>query len=135
MELDKEGALEIAGRSRGTPRVANRLLRRVRDYAQVKGDGRITQVIAQKALDAQRIDTLGLEEVDRRALKVILEQYNGGPVGLEALAATLNEEADTLVDVVEPYLLKVGLLRRTPRGREATKAASDHLGLIPKRLL
>lgn len=135
VSLADEGATEIAQRSRGTPRVANRLLRRVRDYAQVKGDGRITLPTARAALDAQGIDVLGLDEVDRRALKVILEQYDGGPVGLEALAATLNEESDTLVDVVEPYLLKVGLLRRTSRGREATKAASDHLGLSPKRLL
>ena len=135
VSLDEEGASEVAQRSRGTPRVANRLLRRVRDYAQVKGDGRITLEAAHAALNAQGIDTLGLDEVDRRALKVILEQYDGGPVGLEALAATLNEETDTLVDVVEPYLLKVGLLRRTPRGREATKSASDHLGLAPKRLL
>ena len=133
--IDPKGALEIARRSRGTPRVANRLLRRVRDYVQVKGDGRITEETGNAALDAQGIDRLGLDEVDRRALKVILEHYDGGPVGLEALAATLNEETDTLVDVVEPYLLKVGLLRRTPRGREATKAASDHLGLVPKRLL
>ena len=133
--IDQEGALEIARRSRGTPRVANRLLRRVRDYAQVKGDGQVTRASAQTALNSQGIDPMGLDEVDRRVLKVILEQYNGGPVGLEALAATLNEEADTLVDVVEPYLLKTGFLRRTPRGREATRAASDHLGLAPKRLI
>jgi len=133
--IEGEGAAEIARRSRGTPRVANRLLRRVRDYAQVKADGRITRGLAQTALDAQGIDGLGLDEMDRRVLKIILEQYNGGPVGLEALAATLNEEADTLVDVVEPYLLKAGFLRRTPRGREITKAASDHLGLFPKHLL
>ena len=133
--IDREGATEIAQRSRGTPRVANRLLRRVRDYVQVKGDGRIHQQTAKTALDAQGVDSLGLDEMDRRALKVILQQYQGGPVGLEALAATLNEETDTLADVVEPYLLKAGLLRRTPRGREATKAASDHLGLSPRRLL
>ena len=135
VEIDSQGASEIARRSRGTPRVANRLLRRVRDYSQVKGDGRIAKAVAQVALDAERIDSLGLDEVDRRALKVILEQYNGGPVGLEALAATLNEETDTLVDVVEPYLLQAGLLRRTPRGREATRAASDHLGIFPKSLV
>ena len=133
--MDAEGASEISRRSRGTPRVANRLLRRVRDYAQVKRDGRIDRGTAQTALEAQGIDGLGLDEVDRRVLKVILEQYQGGPVGIEALAATLNEEGDTLVDVVEPYLLKAGLLRRTPRGREATRAASEHLGLGPKRLL
>ena len=133
--VEEAGATEIARRARGTPRVANRLLRRVRDYAQVKAQGRVTKEIAQTALDAQRIDTLGLDEIDRRMLKVILEQYQGGPVGIEALAATLNEEGDTLVDVVEPYLLKAGLLRRTPRGREATKAAAEHLGLAPKSLL
>jgi len=133
--IDRKGAGEIANRARGTPRIANRLLRRVRDYAQVKGDGRISQEAAQRALDAQGIDLLGLDEVDRRVLRVIIEQYHGGPVGLESLAAMLNEEVDTLADVVEPYLLKAGLLRRTPRGREATAEASEHLGLAPKRLL
>ncbi len=128
ISLDQQGAEEIARRARGTPRVANRLLRRVRDYAQVKEDGRIRESTAQVALNAQGVDSLGLDEMDRRVLKVILEQYEGGPVGVEALAATLNEESDTLVDVVEPYLLKGGLLRRTPRGREATKLAREHLG-------
>lgn len=132
--MDRSGAEEIALRARGTPRVANRLLRRVRDYAQVKGDGRVTKEAAEQALRAQGIDALGLDEVDRRMLKVIFLNYNGGPVGLEALAATLNEEADTLEDVVEPYLLKAGLLRRTPRGREATAAAKEHLGFQPKNL-
>ncbi len=132
--MDRAGAEEIARRARGTPRVANRLLRRVRDYAQVKGDGRVTKEAADAALRAQGIDALGLDEVDRRMLKVIFLQYNGGPVGLEALAATLNEEVDTLEDVVEPYLLKAGLLRRTPRGREATAAAKEHLGYQPKSL-
>jgi Holliday junction DNA helicase RuvB len=131
---DREGVAEIARRSRGTPRIANRLLRRVRDYAQVKGDGRVTKEAAEAALRAQGIDSLGLDEVDRRMLKVIFLNYNGGPVGLEALAATLNEEVDTLEDVVEPYLLKAGLLRRTPRGREATPAAKEHLGFQPKSL-
>ena len=133
--LDASAAGEIAARSRGTPRVANRLLRRVRDYAQVKADGRLTGETARAALDAQGIDPLGLDEIDRRVLQVIIRQYNGGPVGIDALAATLNEEPDTLVDVVEPYLLKAGLLRRTPRGREATRSASEHLGLVPKRLV
>jgi Holliday junction DNA helicase RuvB len=132
--MDRAAAEEIAGRARGTPRVANRLLRRVRDYAQVKGDGRVTKEAAEAALRAQGIDTLGLDEVDRRMLKVIFLNYNGGPVGLEALAATLNEEVDTLEDVVEPYLLKAGLLRRTPRGREATSQAREHLGFSPKGL-
>lgn len=130
--LDREGAMETARRSRGTPRIANRLLRRVRDYAQVKGSGTLDKAVAEKALNSQGIDTLGLDEVDRRTLQVILKNYNGGPVGLEALAATLNEEVDTLADVVEPYLLKAGLLRRTPRGREATLAAREHLGMTPK---
>ena len=135
IHLEQDGADGIADRARGTPRVANRLLRRVRDYAQVKASGRIGKEVAEAALSAQGIVTLGLDEVDRRVLKVILQQYNGGPVGLEALAATLNEEVDTLADVVEPYLLKAGLLRRTPRGREATRTASEHLGMAPKRLL
>ncbi len=135
IQLDSGGAQEIACRSRGTPRVANRLLRRVRDYAQVKGDGRVRKETAVAALDAQGVDALGLDEMDRRVLRVIVEQYEGGPVGVEALAATLNEEADTIVDVVEPYLLKAGLLRRTPRGREITRLASDHLGTPQKRLL
>jgi len=133
--MDRPGSEEIARRARGTPRVANRLLRRVRDYAQVKGNGRINEPAARAALDSQGIDSFGLDEVDRRMLKVIFEQYAGGPVGLEALAATLNEEVDTLADVVEPYLLKAGLLRRTPRGREGTMAAREHLGLVPKSLL
>jgi len=135
VEMERVGAEETARRSRGTPRVANRLLRRVRDYAQVKGDGRLSAETARTALDSQGIDPLGLDEVDRRVLRVIFTQYNGGPVGVEALAATLNEEPDTLVDVVEPYLLKAGLLRRTPRGREATMTAKEHLGLLPKPLL
>jgi len=135
VRLDAAGAQEIARRSRGTPRVANRLLRRVRDYAEVKHDGAVTAEVASAALDAQGIDRLGLDPVDRRVLKVILDQYAGGPVGIEALAATLNEEPDTLVDVVEPYLLKAGLLRRTPRGREASRQAAEHLGLAPKTLL
>ena len=135
ISLDPAAAEEIAQRSRGTPRIANRLLRRVRDYAQVKADGRISLETSRVALHAQGIDAMGLDEMDRRVLKVIVEQYQGGPVGLEALAATLNEESDTLVDVVEPYLLKAGFLRRTQRGRETTSAASDHLGLGQKRLL
>jgi Holliday junction DNA helicase RuvB len=133
--LDAEAAQEIARRARGTPRVANRLLRRVRDYAQVKGDGNIALSTARAALDGQGVDTLGLDELDRRVLKTIFQSYHGGPVGIEALAATLSEEPDTLADVVEPYLLKAGLLRRTARGREATQAAADHLGLSSKRLL
>lgn len=135
VQADRAGLEEIARRSRGTPRVANRLLRRVRDYAQVKGNGQVNAPVSEAALNAQGIDAYGLDEVDRRVLSVILKQYGGGPVGLEALAATLNEEVDTLADVVEPYLLKAGLLRRTPRGREATPTAREHLGLAPRSLL
>jgi Holliday junction DNA helicase RuvB len=126
--ITAEAALEIAGRSRGTPRVANRLLRRVRDFVQVKGDGKIDIDQTRKALDAEGIDTRGLDGLDRKLLKVIIEYYKGGPVGIEALAATLNEESDTLVDVVEPYLLKIGFLQRTKRGRMVSREAVKHLG-------
>lgn len=122
--IDQAAALEIAHRSRGTPRIANRLLRRVRDYAQVHGTAdRIDSTIVSQTMAALGIDAHGLDDLDRRLLKVIKSQYSGGPVGVEALAATLNEEADTIVDVVEPYLLKAGFLRRTGRGREITEAA------------
>lgn len=133
LTMDKEAALEIARRSRGTPRVTNRLLRRVRDWIDVKGIGRVTKEIADKALSAQRIDKNGLDEIDRKVLKVILDFYNGGPVGIESLAATLNEEPDTIVDVVEPFLLKIGFLKRTPRGRQVTHLARQHLGLIKEK--
>jgi Holliday junction DNA helicase RuvB len=116
--ITPDGAAEIARRSRGTPRIANRLLRRVRDYAQVKGDGRITLAVAQEALAREGVDEDGLNEMDRRYLQTISEFYNGGPVGIDALAATLNEEKDTLVDVIEPYLLKIGLVTRTSGGRK-----------------
>ncbi|MFH2145887.1 MAG: Holliday junction branch migration DNA helicase RuvB [Candidatus Omnitrophota bacterium] len=129
MNLDKNSAVLIAKRSRGTPRVANRLLRRVRDYAQVKTKGEISAQITETALNLQGVDNLGLDEIDRKVLKVILDTYHGGPVGIESLAATLNEESDTIVDVVEPYLLKIGLLKRGPRGRQATRYAYEHLGL------
>ena len=127
IELDSEAARLIARCSRGTPRVANRLLRRVRDYAQVKTHGKISTEVAQAALAAQGVDQLGLDEIDRRVLKTIIEFYSGGPVGIEALAASLNEESDTIVDVVEPYLLSAGLLKRTARGRKATRIAYQHL--------
>ena len=110
-------------------RVANRLLRRVRDWAQVKAQGKITIDVTDKALVAQGIDNLGLDNIDRKVLKAIIEFYDGGPVGIESLAATLNEESDTIVDIVEPFLLKIGFLKRTPRGREATKLAYQHLGI------
>ena len=129
VEIEKEGALEIASRSRGTPRIANRLLRRVRDFAQVKADGIITKDVADEALSALEVDKLGLDSLDRRMLRSIIEYYNGGPVGLETLAATINEEAVTLEDVYEPYLLQRGFLTRTPRGRCVTRKAYEHLGI------
>ncbi len=126
--LDQETAAEIARRARGTPRIANRLLRRVRDFAQVEtGSAKIEKTLAVTALDRLRIDTAGLDDLDRRMLSMIYKNYKGGPVGVEALAATLNEEVDTIVDVVEPYLLKVGFLKRTARGRELTDSALKHI--------
>ena len=119
----------IAARSRGTPRIANRLLKRVRDYAQVKGTGKLSREIVESALKMEQIDTLGLDELDRAFLRALVTVYDGGPAGIEAIAATLGEERDTLEDVVEPYLLQVGFVRRTKRGREVTKAACEHLGL------
>lgn len=129
IEIEHDGAMEIASRSRGTPRIANRMLRRVRDFAQVKGRGTVTKSIADEALARLEIDQDGLDEVDRRMLRSIIEYYNGGPVGLETLAATINEEAVTLEDVYEPFLLQKGFLTRTPRGRCVTKRAYEHLGL------
>ncbi|MFA5553056.1 MAG: Holliday junction branch migration DNA helicase RuvB [Phycisphaerae bacterium] len=124
------GTLElIAGRSRGTPRIANRLLKRIRDYAQVKGSGKLTNQIVENALKMERVDSLGLDELDRSLLKALVQVYNGGPAGIEALAATLGEERDTLEDVVEPYLLQIGFVRRTKRGREITQKACGHLGI------
>jgi Holliday junction DNA helicase RuvB len=126
----EDGTLElIAGRSRGTPRVANRLLKRVRDYAQVKGSGVLSTGIVENALKMEQIDTLGLDELDRAFLRALANVYDGGPAGIEAIAATLGEERDTLEDVVEPYLLQIGFLRRTKRGRELTKQACEHLSL------
>ena len=127
--ITEDGASEIAMRSRGTPRIANRLLKRVRDFAQVRGNGVITAGIADKALNMLEIDKLGLDNVDRRMLEAIIRFYGGGPVGLETLAATVGEEAITLEDVCEPYLIQIGFLTRTPRGRCATKLAYEHLGL------
>lgn len=127
--ISEDGALEIASRSRGTPRIANRLLKRVRDFAQVKGDGKITCEIAQMALDMLEIDELGLDNTDRRMLHTIIDFYDGGPVGLETLAATVGEEAITIEDVYEPYLMQIGFLNRTPRGRCVTRLAYEHLGI------
>lgn len=127
--IDYEGSLEIASRSRGTPRIANRLLKRVRDFAQVKYDGSITLKTASAALNMLEIDELGLDNTDRKMLETIIHAYGGGPVGLETLAATVGEEAITIEDVYEPYLLQIGFLSRTPRGRCVTKLAYDHLGI------
>lgn len=129
VEIGDDGAEEIASRSRGTPRIANRMLRRVRDFAQVKGDGVITKEIADMALSNMEVDKLGLDSLDRRMLRAIIEYYNGGPVGLDTLAATINEEAVTLEDVYEPFLLQIGMLTRTPRGRCVTAKAYEHLGI------
>lgn len=127
--IEEEGAWEIACRSRGTPRIANRLLRRVRDFAQVRAGGVITQNVADQALSSLEVDKLGLDSVDRRLLNRIIRYYGGGPVGLETLAATVGEEAVTLEDVCEPYLMQIGFLQRTPRGRCATQRAYEHLGI------
>ena len=129
MSIDPEGAMEIASRSRGTPRIANRFLRRVRDFAQVMGDGTITKEAADLALQRLEVDKLGLDTIDHRMLRSIRENYRGGPVGLDTLAATINEEAVTLEDVYEPYLMQLGFLTRTPRGRCVTAKAYQHLGL------
>lgn len=129
LAIEEDAIMLSAVRSRGTPRIANRLLRRVRDYAQVRADGRITNKVALEALKMQGIDQAGMDELDRKFLRTIIEYYDGGPVGIEAVAATLNEEVDTLVDVVEPYLLKAGFLTRTPRGRKITRKAFEHLGI------
>lgn len=129
VEISEEGAYEIASRSRGTPRIANRLLKRIRDFATVKGDGRITDKISRLALDMLEIDELGLDNTDRGMLEAIIKFYDGGPVGLDTLAATVGEEAITLEDVYEPYLMQIGYLSRTPRGRCATRLAYEHLGL------
>lgn len=131
IEIEADGALEIASRSRGTPRIANRMLKRVRDFAQVMSDGVITYSTAKTALDRLEIDELGLDSGDRRMLNAVIQFYNGGPVGVETLAAAIGEEAVTIEDVVEPYLMQIGFLQRTPRGRCATRAAYLHLGLTP----
>ncbi len=131
IETDEEGAMAIAQRSRGTPRVANRLLKRVRDFAQVRGDGAVTAQVAVAALDLLEVDHEGLDRLDREILRAICEKFAGGPVGLSTLAVAVGEEADTIEDVYEPYLLQQGLIERTPRGRAATQRAFEHLGLSP----
>ena len=129
ISITDNGAYAIASRSRGTPRIANRLLKRIRDFAIIKGNGTITSEIAKYALEALEIDELGLDNTDRRMLEAIIKYYNGGPVGLDTLAATIGEEPITIEDVYEPYLLQIGFLSRTPRGRCATRLAYDHLGI------
>jgi Holliday junction DNA helicase RuvB len=132
--VDDDGAEEIARRARGTPRIANRLLRRVRDYAQVRAGGRVTVAVAREALEFEGVDPLGLDAQDRELLRTVVQVYGGGPVGVEALAATLNEEVDSIVEMIEPYLLKIGFLTRTPAGRRVTAHACEHLGLTaPER--
>ena len=128
VEIEEEGVAEVARRARGTPRVANRLLKRVRDFAQVRADGMITRGVAQDALALLEVDPLGLDDLDRRVLHTIVAKFDGGPVGLDTVAAALSEESDTIMDVVEPYLLQLGFLNRTPRGRVATRRAYEHLG-------
>ncbi len=129
VQADEKGVEEVARRARGTPRVALRLLRRVRDFAQVRADGTITVDVAREALNLLNVDPMGLDEVDRRVLATIIEKYNGGPVGLNTIAASIGEEPDTIMDVVEPYLLQLGFIDRTPQGRVTTKLAYDHLNL------
>ena len=130
VKIDDESVVELAKRSRGTPRIANRLLRRVRDFAQVLNDGIISKEICKIALDRLNVDSLGLDEVDIRYLKGIIERYHGGPVGLESLASAISEEATTLEDVYEPYLIQIGFINRTQRGRVATAKAYEHLGIM-----
>ena len=133
VSIDEAGALEIASRARGTPRIANRLLRRCRDYAQVRGSGRIDLGTAQAALEMLEVDKHGFDEMDRRLLLAIMEKYQGGPVGLNTLAAALAEDADAIEDIYEPFLIQIGFLDRTPRGRVATQLAYDHFGIVPPR--
>lgn len=130
-EIAPEAVTEIAQRSRGTPRVTNRLLKRVRDFAQVRADGKISAAVAHQALSLLEVDELGLDEIDRKVLRTIIEKFGGGPVGLDTIAASISEEADTIMDVYEPYLLQLGFLDRTPRGRTATRRAYEHLGIPP----
>ena len=132
LPIQEDGALEIACRARGTPRVANRLLKRVRDYAQVMADGVVTRDVAREALARLEIDELGLDEVDHKVLHTIVDKFDGGPVGIETIAASISEDADTIMDVYEPYLMQLGFLQRTPRGRVATARAYQHLGLPPR---
>ncbi len=131
VEIETQGAKEIAKRARGTPRIANRLLRRVRDYAEVDYDGKITDAVANDALNRMEVDTYGLDETDRKLLLQIIEKFDGGPVGLGTISASINEEKDSIEEIIEPYLIQTGFLNRTPRGRMATRLAYEHFGLNP----
>ena len=130
IKIEETGAEEIARRSRGTPRIANRLLKRIRDFAQVKGEGVISQEIAADSLSALYVDDIGLDLIDREVLKAIIQKFNGGPVGIDTISASISEERATIEDICEPYLMQIGFISRTPRGRIATQAAYDHLGAI-----
>jgi Holliday junction DNA helicase RuvB len=129
--IDGEGAREIAQRSRGTPRIVNRLLRRVRDYAEVDYDGRVTREVANDALNRMEVDTYGLDEMDRKLLFTIIEKFNGGPVGVGTISASIHEEKDSIEEIIEPYLIQIGFLDRTPRGRMATRLAYEHFNMKP----
>jgi len=133
VEIDRAGALEIASRSRGTPRIANRLLRRVRDFAQVRGGGKIDLPTAQAGLQMLEVDRHGFDEVDRKLLLTLIEKYQGGPVGVNTLAAVLAEEPEAIEEIYEPFLIQIGFLNRTPRGRVATQLAYEHFGITPNR--
>ncbi|SES73868.1 Holliday junction DNA helicase subunit RuvB [Natronincola peptidivorans] len=133
VQIEQDGAIEIASRSRGTPRIANRILKRIRDYAEVRADGKITKSVAKDALALLEIDDLGLDQVDKRVIKTIIENFNGGPVGIDTLAASTGEEKNTIEDVYEPYLLQIGFLNRTPRGRMVSEKAYNHFNILYKK--
>jgi len=133
IEIDGEGSLEIAARSRGTPRIANRLLRRVRDYAEVRADGRISRSVAMDGLALMDVDIFGFDEIDRKLMLAVIEKYGGGPVGIGAIAAAISEDEETIEDIYEPYLIQVGFIERTPRGRVATRRAYEHFQILPPR--
>src|SRR5436305_4936703 len=133
VEIEASGASEIARRSRGTPRIANRLLRRVRDYAEVEYDGRVTREVARRALDEMEVDKFGLDEIDRKVLTTIIEKFDGGPVGVGTISASISEERESIEEIIEPYLIQIGFLNRTPRGRVCTPAAYKHMGFAPPK--
>jgi Holliday junction DNA helicase RuvB len=133
VEMDATGASEIARRARGTPRIANRLLRRVRDYAEVEYDGRVTREVARRALDEMEVDKFGLDEIDRKVLTTIIEKFDGGPVGVGTISASISEERESIEEIIEPYLIQIGFLNRTPRGRVCTPAAYKHMGFAPPK--